>query len=40
MEISIFTYKAVLGKVAAETGVKFINKALDEKVSASIIVAT
>ena len=40
MEVSIFTYKAVLGKVAAETGVKFINKALDKKGSASIIVAT
>ena len=40
MEISIFTYQAVLGKVAAEKGVKYIKKAIDEKGSATIIVAT
>jgi len=40
MEITIFENKAALGEAAAQKGAEFINRAIKEKGSASIIVAT
>lgn len=40
MEVKICDNKEALGKAAAEKGAEFINKAIEEKGSASIIVAT